>query len=38
MPWLRAYRRWVLARQYRFTAQHLVPYFFDALTDRKSVV
>jgi argininosuccinate lyase len=32
MPWLRAYRRWVLARQYRFTAQHLVPYFFDALT------
>ena len=33
MPrWHATYRRWVLARQYRFARERLAPYFFDALT------
>ncbi|MCL6567401.1 MAG: argininosuccinate lyase [Meiothermus silvanus] len=30
--WHAVYRRWVLARHYRFAREHLIPYFFDALT------
>ncbi|PZA06536.1 MULTISPECIES: lyase family protein [unclassified Meiothermus] len=30
--WHAVYRRWVLGRHYRFAREHLVPYFFDALT------
>ncbi|TBH21875.1 lyase family protein [Thermus thermamylovorans] len=33
MPrWHAVYRRWVLARHYRFAREELVPHFFDALT------
>ncbi|KIX84541.1 lyase family protein [Thermus filiformis] len=33
MPrWHATYRRWVLARQYRFARERLAPHFFDALT------
>ncbi len=30
--WHRVFRRWVLARHYRFAREALVPHFFDALT------
>ncbi|WP_117237069.1 lyase family protein [Thermus sediminis] len=32
MGWHGVFRRWVLARHYRFAREALVPYFFDALT------
>lgn len=32
MRWHGVFRRWVLARHYRFAREALVPHFFDALT------